>query len=258
MRTLDVLGHGRQWVRDVIAATTVGLFLAVIGAFGSYDLPLWRRILVCLVIGWTAAAVCFPCLRALLAFGLRKGLPVWLCALAAAVLTSTPVALVVRFVEPVLMWPGRAVPPPPVALYLSVLAIIAPGTVLRLVLQRRVSDLNVNRSAAGESAPRRPPPLIMRLPSNLKGEVLALQAEDHYVRIHTSEGSTLLLLRMADAINELKDLEGLRVHRSWWIARSAVVNVRAEGRRLSLDLRNGLSVPVTRGMTSRVRRAGWV
>ena len=71
-------------------------------------------------------------------------------------------------------------------------------------------------------------------------------------------GSELLLMRLADAIEELEGLPGERVHRSWWVARGAVGAARANGRRLSLTLTNGLDVPVTRDAASRLRRAGWL
>ena len=54
------------------------------------------------------------------------------------------------------------------------------------------------------------------------GVKIALQGEDHYVRIHTALGSELVLMRLGDAIQELDGLEGERVHRSWWVARRAV------------------------------------
>ena len=88
-------------------------------------------------------------------------------------------------------------------------------------------------------------------------EVLALQGEDHYVRVHTALGSELLLMRLTDAIEELGGLAGERVHRSWWVAREAVRTARPSGRRATLTLANGLEVPVSREATSRLRRAGW-
>ena len=87
-------------------------------------------------------------------------------------------------------------------------------------------------------------------------EVLALQAEDHYVRVHTAKGSTLLLMRMADAIAELDGQAGMQVHRSWWVARAAVSGAAPTGRRASLILVNGLAVPVARAAMPRARALG--
>ncbi|WP_396595682.1 LytTR family DNA-binding domain-containing protein [Brevundimonas sp. R86498] len=52
--------------------------------------------------------------------------------------------------------------------------------------------------------------------------------------------------------------EGLRVHRSWWVARDAVEAVVPAGRQLRLRLRGGLDAPVSRANTVRLREAGWL
>jgi DNA-binding LytR/AlgR family response regulator len=84
------------------------------------------------------------------------------------------------------------------------------------------------------------------MPARLGPDIVALQAEDHYVRVHTALGSELLLMRLSDAIAELDGRPGLRVHRSWWVARTAVVGCEARGRKLGLRLTNGLLAPVAR------------
>jgi len=114
------------------------------------------------------------------------------------------------------------------------------------------SDLP-NPGASGSRAP-----FLDRLPPKLKGaRVLAVQAEDHYLRVHTSAGDDLILLRLADAERELESLDGLRVHRSWWVARDAVADVtRADGR-MTLKLVNGVEAPVSRTYARAVRDAGW-
>lgn len=93
---------------------------------------------------------------------------------------------------------------------------------------------------AGESR------LTQRLPFHLRGAVLCLQMEDHYVRIHTSRGSALVLMRLTDAIDELDGVEGLRVHRSWWVAADACRDIRRSARTTHITLTGGLAVPVSR------------
>jgi DNA-binding LytR/AlgR family response regulator len=70
--------------------------------------------------------------------------------------------------------------------------------------------------------------------------------EDHYVRAHGPGVSTLILLRMRDAEGELAGFDGLRVHRSWWVARSAIEQVMRDGRNLKLRLKGGIEAPVAR------------
>ena len=67
---------------------------------------------------------------------------------------------------------------------------------------------------APAAATQRQPPLLARLPLRLQHtRLLALEAEDHYLRVHTDAGSDLIILRPADAIAETDGLAGARVHR---------------------------------------------
>lgn len=96
-------------------------------------------------------------------------------------------------------------------------------------------------SLSGAELPR----LEARLPPHMRGPILCLGMEDHYVRVHTDKGSSLILFRLVDAIEELDDLAGARVHRSWWVAAAAVSGFTRSGRTAVLTLVNGLTVPVS-------------
>lgn len=117
---------------------------------------------------------------------------------------------------------------------------------------------------AGESgAPIPPPPIPLPMdegiPPELAGPLLALTMEDHYVRVHTAEGSTLVLMRMRDAVAALAGRGGLRVHRSHWVAAEAVRGWRRDATgRVRLTLSNGAEVPVSRSRLGLVRDAGWM
>ncbi|MDB5719771.1 MAG: hypothetical protein JWP15_389, partial [Alphaproteobacteria bacterium] len=102
------------------------------------------------------------------------------------------------------------------------------------------------------------PRLLDRLPARLRGaELHALQAEDHYLRVHTSAGSDLILLRMADALGELDGVAGARTHRSWWVARSAIDSVRRGNGRAELTLKGDIVAPVSRSYLPALQQAGW-
>jgi hypothetical protein len=145
-------------------------------------------------------------------------------------------------------------PPSLVSVYLSVNTIAVPLALLHGVITAWSAR---NGPAAALTGPQ-PLRLAARLPAALEGPILALQAEDHYVRIHTTRGSTLLLMRFADAIAELDGQPGLQVHRSWWVARAAVTGAARTGRRAELVLSNGLSVPVSRAAMVQARAAGYL
>lgn len=103
-----------------------------------------------------------------------------------------------------------------------------------------------------------PPPFLERIPARLGRDLLVLESEDHYVRIHTALGSDLVLMRLGDAVEALRGVDGLRVHRSYWVARAAVVRADRVGRRLTLTLKNGVEVPVSRTYAAALREHGWL
>lgn len=87
--------------------------------------------------------------------------------------------------------------------------------------------------------------LNARLPPKLRGRIVCLEMQDHYVRVHTDAGSALVLLRLGDAIAEVDSDAGRQVHRSWWVLDEAVERFERVGRTGALTLGNGLKVPVS-------------
>ncbi len=109
-----------------------------------------------------------------------------------------------------------------------------------------------------EARARTRPAFVDRLPRPLQSaEIVAIEGEDHYVRVHTSLGRHLLLMRFSDALKELKTLDGLQTHRSWWVARTAVTAVKRGNGRATLRLATGLEAPVSRRYALRLRDRGW-
>jgi hypothetical protein len=86
---------------------------------------------------------------------------------------------------------------------------------------------------------------IDRLPMHIRGEILCLQVEDHYIRVHGRSSSVMVLMRFTDALRGIDHLPGTQVHRSWWVAADAVTGLRRTGRTAQLTLSNGTSVPVS-------------
>lgn len=98
-----------------------------------------------------------------------------------------------------------------------------------------------------------------RLPLPLRSaKVIALEAEDHYLRVHLDVGqSTLILMRLSDAIAELPANAGAQTHRSWWVAKDAVHGVtKAEGR-ATLMLVGSLEAPVSRSFYKILNDGRW-
>ena len=92
----------------------------------------------------------------------------------------------------------------------------------------------------------------------LRGAALyAVEAEDHYLRVHTDRGSDLILMRLSDAVSELEGIEGAQTHRSWWVAKDAVADVSRGDGRATLVLKDGAHAPVSRTFARALRAEGW-
>jgi hypothetical protein len=107
-------------------------------------------------------------------------------------------------------------------------------------------------------SPATPPPILERVPLAQRGALLALSVEDHYVDIVTERGKTLVLMRLADAIREAGDAPGLQIHRSHWVATGAVVKAHRSEGKVTLELSNGMRLPVSRGYLPAAKQAGLV
>lgn len=117
-------------------------------------------------------------------------------------------------------------------------------------------DAMVSRYTAelGEVRPR----LLKRLSAAFQLPIIALQSEDHYVRVHGLNGGELVLMRLRDAIAEMDGIAGEQVHRSWWIARDGIKDLAKVGRTWNARLTNGELAPVARESVERLRHSGFL
>ncbi|OYW80407.1 MAG: hypothetical protein B7Z26_06495 [Asticcacaulis sp. 32-58-5] len=98
-----------------------------------------------------------------------------------------------------------------------------------------------------------------RLPFKFRSaDIYALSAEDHYLRVHTSAGQTLILMRLYDAIRELDGIEGSQTHRSWWVAKDAIEDVVKDNGRVTFRLKGEVSAPVSRSFQKALKTDGWL
>ncbi|MEQ9109500.1 MAG: LytTR family DNA-binding domain-containing protein [Rhodospirillaceae bacterium] len=101
-----------------------------------------------------------------------------------------------------------------------------------------------------------PPEFMKRLTAGADAEIIALQAEDHYLRVFTGEKNELIRYRFSDAIDEVHELPGLQVHRSFWVSTAAIESIRRAGRSYEIKMTSGLSVPVSRSYRYALKDAG--
>ena len=236
--------------RITLVCVAAGVFLGLIGPLETGSAPLALRLGYWIVaavgggvIGWATTQLVMRWKRA------RDH--TWPTIIAITLLMSLPTTLMVwawarlafGLVVPLGDW---------WAFYGSVLLICLVMTTLnRLIL---VAPL-----AGRAPAPPAKSPFRDRLPPRLReAELYAVEAEDHYLRVHTDRGSDLILLRLADAVGELASINGAQTHRSWWVARDAVQAVKRHDGRATLTLKGGLEAPVSRAHAAALRQRGWL
>ena len=239
-------------LKHAAAAAAIGLLLGFAGPFGSYpafDRPVRYAFWAGLTLfGYLCVLVSGALIRA---SPTMARLPGWARLALTATMSTVPQTLAVAWVFSLLQ-PGRVVAPAQLpALFFAVLAI---QLVIAFVAALVARDIEPAAAATEEPAAA---PFLDRLPPHLRGDLIALEAQDHYLKVHTGSGSTLVLSRLTDAIAQLRAIDGLQVHRSWWVADSAVVAVLREGGVLTLKLRNGIKAPVSRTYLQAVRARVW-
>lgn len=141
---------------------------------------------------------------------------------------------------------------------LSLVVLTATVIVIAIIVTALLHVLHTAASPAPHmpSTASQVPPIMERVPLDKRGALLALSVEDHYVRVLTSQGETLILMRLGDAIREVGGSLGAQVHRSHWVAFSAVTSARRDGTRAILTLSNDAEIPVSRANLSKIKEAG--
>jgi DNA-binding LytR/AlgR family response regulator len=243
--------------RGLIIAALAGLFMALVGALGTDEAGLPVRIAYWVPLMLTGSA---------LGTGVAFGVQVWgrlrahMFAEGAlvALLVALPLTAVVVGANQLAFdnRPGSAL-----ALAITFAIVLMVSSVMTAITYATAPAVVTVPAAAPVPVPAVPPPprILARLPLHLRhARLLAIEAEDHYLRVHTDAGSDLILLRLVDAVAETDGLDGARCHRSWWVARAAVTAVERDGARTLLGVGPALRVPVSRSYLPELRAAGWL
>ena len=243
-------GALREHGRTLLIALGAGLFMAAVGAFGSDAQPPALRAAYWITVIMAGTVMGMLTTRVVNSRGWLEERP-WAHWAVTTLLVAPPVTVLVWALTRAFFGgaPGfRGV----WSFFPSVLAVTA---VMAGVSQLARRDPVRTHAAAPDAPPAR---FLDRLPLKLRGaELFAVEAEDHYLRLHTSRGSDLILMRLSDALAELEGLEGAQTHRSWWVAKGAVVDAERSDGRAVLTLKGGAKAPVSRTYARALRDAGW-
>lgn len=269
-----------RWRREMLVLSGIILAMTALGPFSSYASPLMSRFLHWALLLLTGYAFFRPVIWAGQALADRTRLSQSAALAVACLLGAVPTSVAAALVFGGAHW--REMTIDQLALiYIQVLIVGATVTVVQLLackeqaaakgvcspdtsdeaasllqpldnggdLSRPVNGLTIEAGSPAE--------FNKLLPPHLGTEVICLRNEDHYVRVYTTLGNILLLMRMRDAVTQLAG-QGERVHRSWWVATAAVTLVIREGRNVRLRLSDGREVPVARSAVAELRAKGWL
>lgn len=243
------------YLRGGILASAGGLLLALLGPFGSYlNGPFYIRLLFWLTSCWIGLLL-YGAIVHFLLMRWRASAVDWIALLLGILFASIPQAWVSRELA-LHIWPRLKDHFPSLALWYGQTVIIGLLFVLIGVqwsLRRqhgKRSDVQPEeQSKRGET---------LADPFSQPAAVIALQIEDHYVRVHRVDGSQIILMSLKQAIGNVNSIDGLQTHRSWWVARAAVTEVMGTPRNMRLRLSNGLEAPVARSAVIKLREAAWL
>ncbi len=98
--------------------------------------------------------------------------------------------------------------------------------------------------------------LLRRIVAGDPGPVLRLEALDHFVTVVTSAGQYNLRMRFADAVDEMDGVEGIRAHRSHWVAQHAILGAERQNNRLFVHVACGARIPVSRKYLPQIEALG--
>ncbi|MEM6618871.1 MAG: LytTR family DNA-binding domain-containing protein [Pseudomonadota bacterium] len=239
-----------------------GLVCGVTGPFGSYgeeSLPMRLGFWLAIAIsgnlmgnGWASA---FDAFAPGWSFAKRSA-----AAGGAFVLTYLPVVLALTYT----VFPSGDIPP--IWLIFATIVVVAAAVCGVLAgLPAPPDDTPsadpVNEVLYASAMPPRTPtpgshPILSRLDLPHDARLIRMQMADHYVEVHSTAGSGLLLMRFADAVDLLPAQSGGQVHRSHWVAWDWVDGVERDGKKRFLRMHDGATVPIARARLPALRAQG--
>ncbi|PVM86819.1 histidine kinase [Caulobacter radicis] len=243
----------RRWAIDLAMLVAIGLVMGFLGPFASERAPVVQRYvywMICMVggglIGIGVDAV------------LSRFVPAtWPRVIVVSVLMTPLVSLFVLTTEHLVMG-GAFKPHGYVRLLWQVWPISLAVMVVRALAWRRAVARVETRTVIAPPLPQAEAVFRRRLSAKRRGaRLIAVEAHDHYLKVHTDAGVEMITLRFSEALEELAQAHGWRVHRSWWIAAEAVEAVRWRRGAGEVSLAGGLVAPVSRTHAPVLKDAGW-
>jgi DNA-binding LytR/AlgR family response regulator len=253
----ELTGSPPEMARDFGIAALLAAWVAIIGPFGNDKAgPIELRLAYHMSLSVIVVALYRPGVRLGIAAGARLGMNRLLAVGLAILVISIPMSFVVSVVA-VQFFPQLREILSPVDWYVQVVALILPIALALQVISGALRRSHVETPGGLPLSSAEAAASTQQLPVNAE-LILAIEAEDHYLRVHTAEGSQLVYLTMANALKALEKVDGLQTHRSWWIARRCVTRISRRGRGAEIELANGIVAPVARSRMAALKAARWL
>lgn len=232
---------------SVLSMLAVGLLLTLLGPFGTFSVDFPARFIfwqvVCIGNAASSAVILALLTATRPSFPNAASLAVLL--LGVSVCNAVPGALLVSFAHELLIFPKEN----------SFLQLCLQVMLLTMVIISTCVTLSLLLGALPKTFND---PFDADIPEPIRGKLLALSSDDHYVKVYTDQGDALIHYSLSDAIAKLSPERGRQVHRSHWVATEAVARAQRQGNQWLLVLTNGLEVPVSRSRAQDLKAAGWL
>jgi len=240
----------RRLALDLALLAAIGLVLTELGPYRTIEAPQLLRTAY-----WLSAAIGSGLLGIAVDRALEARVPgFWPRIVAVSLAITPPVTLFVYALNATMLGlPRRPWLLP--QLGWQVLVAMLPIMAVRALVWRRVVE---TRTIVVPPLPEAERAFRLRLSAKRRtARLIAIEAEDHYVRVHTDAGSELVSMRFAEAVEELALAHGHRLHRSWWAAADAIEAVRWNRGTGEARLAGGIVAPVSRSCAAALKAAGW-
>jgi hypothetical protein len=240
----------RRLSLDLLLLGGVGLLMTALGPYRTLDVPTLLRTAY-----WLVAVIGAGLAGVVVDSALKPRIRGFWARVATVTLVTTPPVTLYIYVLNALMLdlPRRPWLLPQLGgqVFVVLLLIMA----LRGLAWRRVVQ---TRTVVAPPLPDAERAFRLRLSARRRAaRLIAVEAEDHYVRVHTDTGSELVSMRFSEAVDELARAYGYRLHRSWWAAAEAIEAVRWKRGGGEARLAGGITAPVSRSYAAELKQAGW-
>ena len=96
---------------------------------------------------------------------------------------------------------------------------------------------------------------VKKLPIEIRSTPMLMQAQEHYINVTTEKGTSLILYKFGQAIQELPKPLGLQTHRSFWVAHDNIKGWSKCDNGIKLILEYGNEVPVSRRFEHKIKES---